>query len=83
MFFSGRYSVLYRTFKRAIGKNLNCHFKEVVSAISFFVSKYSSHIYYILDGLIFAQIQKEQFLCSRPFVILLETQKRKGKINYE
>ena len=31
-------------------------------------------------GLIFAQIQKEQFLCSRPFVILLETQKRKEKL---
>ena len=57
MFFSGRYSVLYRTFKRAIGKNLNCHFKEVVSAISFFVSKYSSHIYYILDGLLTVQMK--------------------------
>ena len=34
----------------------------------------------IVDGLIFSQSQKEQFSCSRPFVILLETQKRKEKL---
>lgn len=47
---------------------------------SFFVSKQLGHICYIVDELGFSQIQKEQFSCSRPFVILLETQKRKEKL---
>lgn len=37
--FSGRYSILYRPFKRGTGKNLNCHFKEVVSTIFLFCIK--------------------------------------------
>lgn len=37
--FSGRYSILYWPFKRGTGKNLNCHFKEVVSTIFLFCIK--------------------------------------------
>ena len=60
--FSGRYSILYRPFKRGTGKNLNCHFKEVVSTISFFVSKYSSHICYIFDGVnLYPRYRKNNF----------------------